>query len=163
MPVSALVPDARTSDLVMTPTTLNRIKAASQAFALRDFALLLGPPATEKSAIPKYLASQHQIPYLAVTMHPGVGVFELVGGYRPRVARQRSLSDARGQVAARLARDERSGDYGDLLEAAARVYGAKPMSDVLAAIRADLSEETPAEPLAAQERARRLTTLAFAL
>ncbi|MBI3289287.1 MAG: hypothetical protein HYZ74_07190, partial [Elusimicrobia bacterium] len=58
VPLAQLVPRLENVDLVPTPTTLRRIDSAYQAFSMRDFALLLGPPATQKSVIPKYLAAK---------------------------------------------------------------------------------------------------------
>ncbi|HVE12656.1 MAG TPA: AAA family ATPase, partial [Elusimicrobiota bacterium] len=157
LPLSALVPDPVRSDLVLTPTTLRRIEAGQQAFAMRDYALLLGPPATTKSAIPKYLAAQHKIPYLAVTMHPGIGTFELVGGYRPKVVEIRSLDEARRIVRAALAAARSRDEYSELLDSAAKVYGGSALADVLGKIERDLGGPD------SQELRRRLLTLAHGL
>src|SRR5207302_533142 len=53
--------------------------SAEEAFALRDPMLMVGPPAAVKSSLIRELDSEKGIPYLAVTMHPGIGTFELVG------------------------------------------------------------------------------------
>ncbi|MBI5200340.1 MAG: AAA family ATPase, partial [Elusimicrobia bacterium] len=122
VPLSGLVPSKESTNLVLTPTTLRRVEAAWRAFAMRDYALLLGPPATEKSAIPKYLAAENGVPYLAVTMHPGIGTFELVGGYRAKVVRITNLEDAKRIVRAKLRAAEESGDWSEFVESGAKVY-----------------------------------------
>ncbi|MFA6002763.1 MAG: AAA family ATPase [Elusimicrobiota bacterium] len=153
IPITALVPDQANTKLILTPTTLQRIEAASDAFAMRDFALLLGPPATQKSAVPKYLAAQLGIPHLAVTMHPGIGTFELVGGYRPKVVRFENIEEAKRIISAKLKECEAAHDYADLIESAVKVYGAGNLEATLAAVEADLA--APASP----ELRRRLLTL----
>jgi Zn-dependent protease with chaperone function/MoxR-like ATPase len=157
IPLAALIPDKERHALVMTPTTLRRVDAASHAFAMRDFALLLGPPATEKSAIPKYLAAENGVPYLAVTMHPGIGTFELVGGYRPKVVNIVDVEAARRIVRAALASADQTSDYADLLESAAKIYGGD-MEDILKKLRADCDDMSPN-----RDAFRRLTTMAHGL
>jgi len=162
MPLAALVPDQAMTGLVLTPTTLSRIEAADKAFAMRDYALLLGPPATQKSAIPKYLAAQYGIPHMAVTMHPGIGTFELVGGYRPKAMRLGSLEAARRSIRAKLQEAAAASDYVDVLESAAKVYGASGLQETLKAVESDLALDLDATAQDQQAR-RRLLTLAHGL
>jgi len=169
-PVAELIPDKSKVSLIATPTTLERIEAAYNAFALRDYMLMVGPPATVKSAIPKYLAGEFQIPHMAVTLHPGIGTFELVGGYKPKDVRIQSIGDAKRVVQRAMAEGEKSGDFGDILEAAEKVYGGQVMDKALKAVQTDLKhkalkkgEDDKDALSAAKEAGRRLLTLAHGI
>ncbi len=156
IPLAALIPDEKSSELVATATTLRRIEAADRAFAMRDYSLHLGPPGTEKSAIPKLLASKKRIPYLAVTMHPGIGTFELVGGYRPKAVRMADRTDVLRLVAERLAQAESSGDFSEFLKIASLVYSGG-LEKMTAAVKNDLLHGSDSAA------GRRLMTLAHGL
>lgn len=170
-PLSELIPDKAKTALITTPTTLERIESAYNAFALRDYMLMVGPPATAKSAIPKYLAGEYGIPHMAVTLHPGIGTFELVGGYRPKEVRIKSVTTARKIIEAALRAGEAGEDYSEVLEAASKVYGAEGIEGTLEAIRKDLKFRAPRGAKgttadaknASQEVLRRLITLAHGI
>jgi MoxR-like ATPase/Mg-chelatase subunit ChlD len=158
MPVSALVPKKEQVDLVLTAGTLKRMEAAYQAFALRDYMLMTGPPATLKSAIVKYLASEYEIPHLAVNMHPGIGTFELVGGYRPRDIKITDLADARKLVAEALAAAKAGTASSTFLDSGRMVYGGHlSLEGLLASVEKDLGAGETAATV------RRLLTLAHGL
>jgi MoxR-like ATPase len=164
-----LVPDSERSKLVMTAEVLNRFESTWQAFAMRDFTLLVGPPAAVKSALPRFLASPlgvtkpenlpegPGIPYLAVTMHPGIGTFELVGGYRPKELKIKDPKQADAIVKRRLKEDAHRREYGAFVDAASKVYGPGDFEGLRARAEADL--DAAGEPAAK----RRVVTLAHAL
>lgn len=157
IPLAELVPDAEQSKLIMTPTVLNRLDSVMQAYHLRDYTLMVGPPATVKSALPRYVASHFKIPFLAVTMHPGIGTFELVGGYRPRELKIRDLGQAAEIVRSRLKLAQSASEHGAFIDAASKVYGAGDVETLRKKAQEDLA--ALADPAAA----RRVVTLAHAL